>query len=126
MNNKMKPKEICACPVVYALNIIGGKWHLPIIWALSQNKVLRYSELKRNVCGITNMMLSQSLKELETNGLIVRVQYIEIPPRVEYALTEAGTNLLPALDELAKWGVKQMTTASKMSSCSKNEVLPEA
>ncbi|MDF2570117.1 MAG: yybR [Sporomusa sp.] len=113
MSNKINVKKASACPVVYALNMIGGKWHLPIIWTLSKNKVLRYNELKRNVCGITNMMLSQSLKELESNQLIVRVQYNEIPPRVEYSLTDAGINLLPALDELAKWGVKQMTSTQK-------------
>jgi DNA-binding HxlR family transcriptional regulator len=108
MNRKIKSQEASDCPVIYAISLIGGKWHLPIIWALSQNKVLRYNELKRNVGGITNMMLSQSLKELESNGLIDRVQYNEIPPRVEYSLTEAGISLLPALDELAKWGIKQM------------------
>lgn len=95
------------CPVIYALSLIGGKWHLPVIWTLSRHKLLRYNELKRNICGITNMMLSQALKDLESNGLINRVQYNEIPPRVEYSLTEAGLSLLPALDELAKWGVKQ-------------------
>lgn len=101
-------EEINNCPVTYALNLIGGKWHFPIIWVLSQNSVLRYNEIKRKVCGITNMMLSQSLKELESNGLVTRVQYMEIPPRVEYLLTESGRSLLPALDELARWGTAQM------------------
>ena len=100
--------EMNKCPVTYALHLIGGKWHFPIIWVLSQNSVLRYNEIKRKVCGITNMMLSQSLKELEGNGLIARIQYMEIPPRVEYHLTESGKTLLPALAELAKWGTVQM------------------
>jgi DNA-binding HxlR family transcriptional regulator len=121
MSGKTDFKEINGCPVVYALNMIGGKWQLPIIWALSPNKVLRYNEIKRQVCGITNMMLSQCLKELENNGLIIRVQYMEIPPRVEYYLTAAGISLLPALDELAKWGAKQMTNAQEMKSCLKPE-----
>lgn len=95
------------CPLTYALNIIGGKWRLPIIWALWQNKTLRYNELKRKIDGITNMMLSQALKELEEYGLIVRTQYMEIPPRVEYSLSEAGMDLVPALKSLANWG-KQM------------------
>ncbi|NFA61001.1 helix-turn-helix transcriptional regulator [Clostridium sporogenes] len=92
------------CPVAYALKIIGGKWKLPILWVLSQNGTLRYNELKRNIVGITNMMLSSSLKELEKGGLINRVQYNEIPPHVDYSLSEVGKKLLPVLDELAKWG----------------------
>ncbi|RNB87720.1 transcriptional regulator [Brevibacillus fluminis] len=95
------------CPLTYAFNIIGGKWRLPIIWALWQNKTLRYNELKRRIHGITNMMLSQALKEMEDYGLVVRKQYMEIPPRVEYSLTEAGMELVPSLHSLAKWG-KQM------------------
>ncbi|MFZ7102508.1 MAG: winged helix-turn-helix transcriptional regulator [Peptococcaceae bacterium] len=83
---------------------MGGKWRLPIIWALSQNDTLRYNELQRKVTGITNMMLSQVLKELEMYGLVERRQYMEIPPRVEYSLTEAGEDLVPALESLAKWG----------------------
>ncbi len=96
------------CPVRYALNLIGGKWKLPILWGLSQCEVLRYNELKRKVDGITNMMLSQSLKELERDHLIIRKQYTEIPPRVEYTLTGAGMKLLPALNELAEWGAGQL------------------
>ncbi|EPY2272907.1 winged helix-turn-helix transcriptional regulator [Clostridium sporogenes] len=92
------------CPVAHALKIIGGKWKLPILWVLSQNGTLRYNELKRSIVGITNMMLASSLKELEESGLVNRVQYNEIPPHVDYSLAEAGKNLLPVLDELAKWG----------------------
>ncbi|MGP4079404.1 winged helix-turn-helix transcriptional regulator [Pseudalkalibacillus sp. R45] len=97
-------KNIKDCPLTYALNLIGGKWRLPIIWALSQNETLRYNELKRNIDGITNMMLSQSLKEMESYGLIVRKQYMEVPPRVEYSLTEEGVDLINNLESLAKWG----------------------
>ena len=79
--------DITECPITYALGMIGGKWHLPIIYLLSKNKVARYSELKKCLLGITNMMLSQSLKELEANGIVCRKQYPEIPPRVEYSLT---------------------------------------
>lgn len=96
------------CPVRYALNLIGGKWKLPILWVLGQCEVVRYNELKRKVDGITNMMLSQSLKELERDHLISRTQYMEIPPRVEYTLTGAGMKLLPALNELAEWGTGQL------------------
>lgn len=94
------------CPLTYALNLIGGKWRLPVIWALHKNCSMRYNELKRGIEGITNMMLSQSLKELETDGIINRKQYMEIPPRVEYSLTENGESLIPALKALADWGDK--------------------
>ncbi|WP_379676778.1 winged helix-turn-helix transcriptional regulator [Fictibacillus phosphorivorans] len=69
-----------------------------------KNKRIRYNELKRQVDGITNMVLSQSLKEMEKQGLIVRTQFMEIPPRVEYSLTEAGEALIPSLKSLAEWG----------------------
>ena len=94
------------CPLTYTLNLIGGKWRLPIIWALHKNDTMRYNELKRNIGGITNMMLTQSLKELEVDGIINRKQYMEIPPKVEYSLTENGEDLIPALKALAAWGSK--------------------
>lgn len=94
------------CPLTFALNLIGGKWRLPIIWALSKNGTMRYNELKRNIAGITNMMLTQSLKELEACGIIERKQFMEIPPRVEYSLTANGEELIPALKALASWGSK--------------------
>jgi len=109
VNGKKKfSEEINFCPVTYALKLIGGKWRIPILWTLSQNGTMRYNELKRNIAGITNMMLTQSLKDLEANGLINRVQHMEIPPRVEYSLTDTGMSLLPALAELARWGTEQM------------------
>jgi DNA-binding HxlR family transcriptional regulator len=95
------------CPLTFALTLIGGKWRLPIIWALSKNGTMRYNELKKSISGITNMMLTQSLKELESYGIACRKQYMEIPPRVEYSLTDNGENLIPALKALANWG-KQM------------------
>ncbi|KRQ86169.1 HTH-type transcriptional activator HxlR [Caloramator mitchellensis] len=92
------------CPLIFALELIGGKWRLPIIWALSKHETIRYNELKRNIPGITDMMLTQSLKDLESYGIVIRKQFIEIPPRVEYSLTENGKNLIPALKALANWG----------------------
>jgi DNA-binding HxlR family transcriptional regulator len=96
------------CPLIYALEIIGQKWKLPIMWYLFANDFTRYNELKRKVKGITNMMLTKSLKELEEHNLIVRIQYETIPPKVEYALTERGKALLPALNELSIWGEEQL------------------
>lgn len=94
------------CPLTHALSIIGGKWRLPIIWALYNHRNIRYNALKREVNDITNMMLTQSLKELEQQGVVLRVQYNEIPPRVEYSLTESGIDLIPSLESLAKWGAR--------------------
>ena len=96
------------CPIIYALNIVGQKWKLPIMWYLFKNETTRYNELKRRVKGITNMMLTKSLRELEEYMLIVRTQYETIPPKVEYSLTERGKALLPALDELYIWGEEQI------------------
>lgn len=92
------------CPLTFALTLIGSKWRLPIIWVLWKNKTIRYNELKRQVDGITNMVLSQSLKEMEKQGLVVRTQFMEIPPRVEYSLTKTGEALIPSLKSLAEWG----------------------
>jgi len=94
------------CPLTFALSLIGGKWRLPIIWGLSKNGMMRYNELKRNIDGITNMMLTQSLKELQLNGIINRKPFMEIPPRVEYSLTDNGKDLIPALKALVHWGNK--------------------
>lgn len=107
---EVKNKKDDVCPLTYALKLIGGKWRLPILWALSQNNILRYNQLKRKIVGITNMMLAQSLKEMEMYGLVKRKQFMEIPPRVEYSLTDAGRELIPALKSLAKWGAKMKNT----------------
>ncbi|MGI6698270.1 MAG: helix-turn-helix transcriptional regulator [Clostridiales bacterium] len=105
MDNKpLYNSRLDDCPLTFALNLIGGKWRLPIIWALSKNGTMRYNELRRSIGGITNMMLTQSLRELESYGIVYRKQYMEIPPRVEYSLTQNGENLIPALKALASWG----------------------
>lgn len=93
-----------SCPLTYAMSLIGGKWRLPIIWALHENGATRYNELKKSIEGITNMVLTQSLKELEQCGIVSREQFMEVPPRVEYSLTDKGNELIPALKALAEWG----------------------
>jgi DNA-binding HxlR family transcriptional regulator len=96
------------CPIIYALDIVGQKWKLPIMWYLFENETTRYNELKRRVKGITYMMLTKSLQELEAHKLVIRTQYDTIPPKVEYSLTERGKELLPTLNELYRWGEKQI------------------
>lgn len=87
-----------------ALDIIGGKWKSLIIWHLGEN-TLRFSELKRTMPGITQKMLTQQLRELEQDGLVKRFIYTEVPPKVEYSLTNAGKTLLPVLMILYQWGI---------------------
>lgn len=96
------------CPIIYALDIIGGKWKLPVLWYLADKKVVRYNDLKRSVKGVTNMMLTKCLRELEEHNLVHRTDYREIPPRVEYSLTEYGNELIPALKNLYKWGERRI------------------
>jgi DNA-binding HxlR family transcriptional regulator len=93
------------CTIMEALKLINGKWKLPIICTLA-DKTMRYNELKREVVGITGMMLSSSLKELEESGIIRREAYEEVPPRVEYSLTGAGKELTPILFDLGMWRIK--------------------
>lgn len=93
------------CPVTEALKVIGGKWRIPIIWKLASGPV-RYNALKRQLNGITNIMLTRSLKELEEYNLVERIQYSEIPPHVEYLLTEEGKKLVPALNIIKEWGLE--------------------
>lgn len=96
------------CVMIYAMEIIGGKWKLPIIWKLYQNKTMRYNEIKRNLVGITNIMLTRSLQSLEESGLVNRVEFNQIPPRVEYSLTDNCLELVPALESIFNWGHERM------------------
>lgn len=111
MENNLKDiSYVCSekCPVIHALEIIGGKWRIPIIWRLSAVKSLRYNELKRSIPGITNIMLTRSLQSLEEHGLVKRVEYNKIPPHVEYSLTDSCHDLLPALKIINEWGKKAL------------------
>lgn len=114
------PCRYDVCPIVYSLDILGRKWKMPVICELDKHGVLRYHELKKQVHGITNMMLSQTLRELEGCGLVSRTQYNQIPPKVEYSLTEAGRSILPALFQLADWGAGQLAGAGWPSGCGKS------
>ncbi|WP_025435007.1 winged helix-turn-helix transcriptional regulator [Peptoclostridium acidaminophilum] len=96
------------CVMVHAMDIIGGKWRLPIIWKLYQNKTMRYNELKRSLVGITNIMLTRSLRSLEESGLVSRVEFNQIPPKVEYSLTDNCQELVPALEVIYSWGRERM------------------
>lgn len=109
MKNKLIRKAYC--PVDFAFQRIGGKYKGRILWFLKDG-VLRYGELKRMVEGISPKMLTQALKELEEDKLIKRKVYLEVPPKVEYSLTETGLDLIPSIDLLRIWGTKGMSDAS--------------
>ena len=96
--------RIADTPFGYTLSLIGGKWKMVILYLLYDHKVVRYNELQRLIGGITYKTLSTQLKELEADGLICRVEYPQIPPKVEYSLSEKGMSLLPIMDAMCDWG----------------------
>jgi DNA-binding HxlR family transcriptional regulator len=104
---KNSSKRHAYCPVDYAFQRIGGKYKGRIIWYLKDG-ILRYGELKKVVEGITPKMLTQTLKELEEDHLVNRKVYLEVPPKVEYSLSESGMTLVPFVDQMRVWGEQQI------------------
>lgn len=94
------------CPLNRALELIGGKWKMQIICTLHNNGPTRYNRLKRSLDGVSNTMLAVALRELETDGLVLRREYLEVPVRVEYAATARCERLIPILDALGAWSMK--------------------
>lgn len=94
------------CPVTPVLNMLQGKWKNHVLFELCKYNTLRFGELKKELPEITNTMLTSTLRELESYGLITRVQFNEIPPHVEYSLTEKGKDLMPLFYVTYKWGMK--------------------
>jgi len=116
MNNTVvrKTKEFTPgnCPVVYCMNIIGGKWKPSIIHMIRTDRN-RYSILLKNITEISKQTLTNQLRELESDGIIERIIFPEIPPRVEYNITDYGKTLLPIIDRMYKWGRQHMKTDNK-------------
>lgn len=94
------------CPVTPVIGMLQGKWKLQIIYELCIKTPLRFGELRKLLNGITNTMLTNALRELENDGIIFREQFNEIPPHVEYSLTEKGADLLPIFHAITEWGLK--------------------
>jgi len=88
----------------YTLSLIDGKYKMIIIYWLAENKIMRHNELKRSIASISFKTLSMMLKELEADGLIIRKEYPQIPPKVEYSLSERGLSLIPMLNLMCEWG----------------------
>lgn len=96
--------NVADTPFAYTLSIIGGKWKMIILYVLYHNKVVRYNGLKRIIREITYKTLSVQLKELESDGLIIRKEYPQVPPKVEYSLSEKGESLIPIMNAICHWG----------------------
>ena len=91
------------CPVEVTMSVMGGKWTAPILWYL-KGKTLRYGELKKMLVTISEKVLINELKTLEGHGLVIRKNYNEVPPRVEYSLSPYGKSIVPIIDLISKWG----------------------
>lgn len=96
------------CAVTYCINIIGGKWK-PVIIHLIRNQTNRYSLMMKSIPEISKQTLTNQLREMETDGIIERKIFAEVPPRVEYKITSHGMTLLPIIDAMKIWGRKNMT-----------------
>lgn len=116
---KLKPD--IRCPLEYGLEMFGGKWKSRIVCVLSAKEVLRYGELREEISNITDAVLASTLKELIRDDIISRTSYDEIPPRVEYALTEKGRSVIPILQSICKWSgiFYKEDRENEMSQCQK-------
>lgn len=102
-------RALDVCPVEVAISVVGGSWKLSIVKYL-RDGTLRFGELRRAVGPVSERMLTRQLRELEQDGLVHRQVFAEVPPRVEYSLTELGTELSPAVDALDLWGARYSDT----------------
>ncbi len=109
-DNKFNSEQALArCEPMSKLQaVIGGKWKILILWYVAHYKVQRFGELKRRLAGITQATLTKQLRELEADGFLHREIYQEIPPRVEYSLTEFGQSFVPVLEAMLSWSEKQL------------------
>jgi DNA-binding HxlR family transcriptional regulator len=114
--NEQSLKE--RCPMDAALGVIDGKWKIFILWHLSQ-RTIRFNELQRLMPGITQKMLTQQLRELERDGMIHREVYPQVPPKVEYSLTECGRSLGPILELLCQWGKQYLSLAKPLQAAAR-------
>ncbi|ONI72356.1 transcriptional regulator [Kribbella sp. ALI-6-A] len=92
------------CGIDAALDVVSGKWKGLILWELDEHGIRRFAELRRGLPGVSEKMLTQHLREMEEDGLVIRTVYAEVPPRVEYSLTDDGRALNAALTPLGQWG----------------------
>ena len=114
MEEIMKKESLCeniageGCGLKRVIDIVGGKWKIMILCVIDKEGTVRYGNLRREVFGITNTMLANSLKEMENDGLVDRKQYDEMPVRVEYSLTDKAKSIVPILLQLKRWGEENL------------------
>ncbi len=118
---KKKLDDDIRCPLEYGLSVFGGKWKSRIICVLSANEKLRYSEIRKEMYNITDAVLASTLKDLITDKIVERKSYDEIPPRVEYSLTEKGKSVVPILQNICRWSdiFYKEDTENTMTQCQK-------
>ncbi len=119
---KKKMAADIRCPLEYGLEVFGGKWKSRILCVLAAQGSLRYSELRREMSNITDAVLAVTLKELLGSGMIQRRSYDEVPPRVEYSLTDKGQSVMPILQSICRWAgqfSKENKTEHPMTQCEK-------
>lgn len=105
--SKLYSPESAASGVDQVLRLLEGRWKLIILFHLFDGKVQRYSDFEKLIPGISQKMLAQQLRQLESDGIVSRMVYAQVPPKVEYRLTEWGQALCPALDAMLKWAEKR-------------------
>ena len=101
-----KIKSLSDTPFGYTLSMIGGKWRLVILYWIVEYKTIRFNELKRKIGTITYKTLSVQLKEMEQDGLIIRKEYPQVPPKVEYSLSDKEYSLYPIMEAMCQWGME--------------------
>jgi len=100
---KPKLEKDIRCPLEYGLTVFGGKWKSRVICVLAEKGTLRYSSIRKEMANITDAVLASTLKELISDSIVRRQQFNEIPPRVEYCLSEKGISVVPILQTICKW-----------------------
>ncbi|MCD7867260.1 MAG: helix-turn-helix transcriptional regulator [Clostridiales bacterium] len=98
-----KLQEDIRCPLEYGFGVFGGKWHSRIICVLARTGTLRYNEIRHEMWNITDAVLTSTLKDLIADGIVLRKSYDEIPPHVEYSLSEKGNSVVPILQNICQW-----------------------
>lgn len=122
-----KIKKEIRCPIEHGLDVLGGKWRSRIICVLAAKELLRYSELRTEMANISDTVLATTLKELIANGMVQRKQYDEIPPKVEYSLTDRGKTAVPLLQAIAMWSngytITEQTLPALCENCDYNDAM---
>lgn len=101
----VKKEDLPACPVATTVQLIGNKWKLLIMRNL-RVRPWRFNELQKSLEGISQKVLTDSLRSMESDGIVTRTAYPEVPPRVEYALSELGQSMLPIINAMEEWGIE--------------------